>query len=136
MWIRKTSRDPLVLAIVVSGATKGEKRQLSTGENAVMSDGMDETELAEIEQRAAEAFAVAPTPWMALLETRAGLGGESFIRLGDDPVLDRELYVTLILGTKRVASPDVGLDAVIDYIARACDAIPELIAEIRRLRSL
>jgi hypothetical protein len=108
----------------------------SRGDNAVMSDGIGEAELAEIEQRAARAFAVAPAPWVALLETRGGLGGESFIRLGDDPVLDNELYVTLDLGTKRVASPDVGLDAVIEYIAQACDAIPRLIAEIRRLRSL
>ncbi|HSR86440.1 MAG TPA: hypothetical protein VLM11_19865 [Streptosporangiaceae bacterium] len=101
-----------------------------------MSDGIEETELSEIEQRAAQAFAVAPAPWTALLETRAGLGGESFIRLGDDPVLDHELYVTLFLGTNRVASPDVGPDAVIDYIAHACDTIPRLITEIRRLRSL
>ena len=101
-----------------------------------MSDGIEETELAEIEERAAQAFAVAPAPWVALLETRGGLGGESFVRIGDDPVLDRELYVTLLLGTDRVASPNVALDAVIDYIAHACDAIPRLMAEIWRLRSL
>jgi hypothetical protein len=101
-----------------------------------MSYGIEETELAEIEQSAAQAFAIAPAPWVALLETRGGLGGESFIRLGDDPVLDRDLYVTLHLGTKRVASPDVGLDAVIEYIAQACDAIPRLTGEIRRLLSL
>ncbi len=100
-----------------------------------MSDGIEETELAEIERRAAEAFAVAPPPWVALLETRGGLAGESFIRLGDEPVLDHELYLTLLLGSTRVASPDVALDAVIDYIAHACDAIPRLIAEIRLLRS-
>ena len=101
-----------------------------------MSYGIEGTELAEIEEYAAQAFAVAPAPWAALLETRGGLGGESFIRLGDDPVLDNELYITLYLGTNPVASPDVGLDAVIDYIAHACDAMPRLMDEIRRLRSL
>ena len=53
-------------------------------ENAVMSEGIEEVELVEIERRAARAFAVAPTPWVAWLETSGGLGGESFIQLGDE----------------------------------------------------
>lgn len=57
-------------------------------ECSVMSEGIEETELVEVEQRAARASAIAPTPWVAQLETRGGLGGESFIRLGDDPALD------------------------------------------------
>jgi hypothetical protein len=60
-------------------------------ENAVMSDGIEEADLAEMEQRAAPAFAIATAPWVAWLETRGGLGGESFIQVGDDPALDREL---------------------------------------------
>jgi hypothetical protein len=71
-----------------------------------MSDVIGEAELAEIEQRAALAFAVAPTPWTSFLETRGGLGGESFVRLGNDPVLD-ELYVRLYLASEQLVSPDV-----------------------------
>jgi hypothetical protein len=84
---------------------------------------------------AEEVFAVAPTPWVAWLESRGGLGGESFIQLGDDPALDQELYIRMYTGSNEIASPDVHLDAVIEFIADACNAIPRLVAEIRRLRS-
>src|SRR5271169_6634563 len=100
-----------------------------------MSNGIEEAELVEIEQSAARAFAVAPTPWIAQLETRQPIGGESFIRLGDDPALDQELYIRLYTASNQIASPDVGLDVVVDFIAHASDVIPRLIAEIRRLRS-
>jgi hypothetical protein len=100
-----------------------------------MTDGIEETELVEIEQRAVRAFAVAPQPWVAWLETRGGLGGESFIQLGDDPELDVEFYIRFYTGSNEVTSPDVRLDAVIEFIADACNAVPRLIAEVRRLRS-
>jgi hypothetical protein len=100
-------------------------------ENALMSEGIEEAELADMEQRAKGAFAVAPTPWVAWLETRGGLGGESFIRLGDDPALDQELYIRMYTGSNEIASPDVHLDAVIEFIADACNAIQRLVAEIR-----
>jgi hypothetical protein len=90
-----------------------------------------EAELAEIEQRATLAFAVAPTPWTSFLETGGGLGGESFIRLGNDPVLDHELYVRLHLASEQIVSPD----AVIDFIAHAAEDIRRLIAEVRQLRT-
>lgn len=110
--------------------------ELSSREDVVVSHGIEDDELADIEQRAARAFAVAPTPWVAQLETRQPIGGESFIRLGDDPDLDQELYIRLHTGPDEIASPDVGLDAVVDFIAEAAQTIPRLIAEIRRLRSL
>jgi hypothetical protein len=110
--------------------------ELSSREDVVMSDGIEDAELAEIEQRAARAFAVAPTPWIAQLETRQPIGGETFIQLGDNPDLDQELYIRMYIGPNQIASPDLGLDAVVDFIAHASDAIPRLIAEIRRLRSL
>jgi len=46
------------------------------------------------------------------------------------------LYIRLYAGPDEIASPDVGLDAVVDFIAEAAQTIPRLIAEIRRLRSL
>ena len=101
-----------------------------------MSHGIEDDELADIEQRAALAFALAPTPWIAQLETRQAIGGESFIQLGDDPDLDQELYVRVRTGPDEIVSPDVGLDAVVDFIAQAARTIPRLVAEIRRLRSL
>lgn len=41
-----------------------------------MSDDFEDAELAEIEQRAARAFAVAPAPWIAQLETRQPIGAK------------------------------------------------------------
>jgi hypothetical protein len=46
--------------------------ELCGRETAVMSEGIEEAELVEIEQRAARAFAIAPTPRIAWLETAAG----------------------------------------------------------------
>jgi hypothetical protein len=109
--------------------------ELRGRDNAVMTEGTEEAELAEIEQRAARAFAIAPTPWVAWLEKSGGLGGESCIGLGDDPALDQESYVRMCAGLNETASPDVHLDAVIEFSADACNAIPRLVAEIRRLRS-
>ncbi|HEY2077651.1 MAG TPA: hypothetical protein VGH53_15060 [Streptosporangiaceae bacterium] len=99
-----------------------------------MIDGIDEAELVELEQRAARVLAAAPTPWIAWLETRHAIGGESFIQLGDDPASDQELYIKLYTGSNTVTSPDADLDAVIDFVAHAAAAIPRLIAEVRRLR--
>jgi hypothetical protein len=62
-----------------------------------MSDDIEEAELVVIERRAARAFAVAPTPWIAQLETRQPIGGETFIQLGDDPAVDQELYIRLYI---------------------------------------
>jgi len=101
-----------------------------------MTEGITEAELAEIEQRVAEALAVAPAPWTSFLETRhGGIGGESFVRIGDDPVLDHELYIRLYLASEQLVSPDIRLDAVIDFVANAADDILRLIAEVRRLRT-
>jgi hypothetical protein len=63
--------------------------------------GIEDDELADIEQRAARAFAVAPTPWVAQPETRQPIGGESFIQLGDDSDLGQELYIRLYTGQMR-----------------------------------
>ena len=46
------------------------------------------------------------------------------------------MYIRLYTGASEIASPDVGLDAVVDFIAHASDILPRLIAEIRRLRNL
>jgi len=46
------------------------------------------------------------------------------------------LYLRLYLGPDEIASPEVGLDVVVDFIAETAQTIPRLIAEIRRLLSL
>jgi hypothetical protein len=66
--------------------------------------GIEDPELTEIEQRAGRAFAIAPTPWTPLLETRHVIGGESYIRLGNDPNLDQEQYVSLHIGSAATAA--------------------------------
>ncbi len=70
---------------------------------------MDDDELAEIKQRAALAFALAPTPWIAQLETRQAIGGESFIQLGDDPDLDQSCTSGCTPGLMRSSRPTSAL---------------------------
>jgi hypothetical protein len=70
-----------------------------------------------------------------LLETRHGIGGCSFIQVGDDPALDLEIYVDVHIGTSKLASPDRRLDAVIDFLGHAPADVIRLTAEVRRLRN-
>lgn len=100
-----------------------------------MIDAIGDAELDEIEQRAGRALDVAPAPWRPLLETRHGIGGCSFIQVGNDPVRDQEIYLDVHDGSQRLMSPDARLDAIIDFVAHAAGDVPRLIAEIRRLRS-
>jgi hypothetical protein len=55
-----------------------------------MAEELSDAELDQIEQRAARAFAVAPQPWVSLLETRYGIGGGSFVRFGGGPNDDND----------------------------------------------
>jgi hypothetical protein len=57
-----------------------------------MNQPMPEDALAEIEHRMNQVFTVAPPPWRAGLETREGLGGESFVQFLGDPDADNEMY--------------------------------------------
>jgi hypothetical protein len=74
-----------------------------------------------------------PGPWMSSIEGRDHNAGDSVILAADDPrQIDSDVYVSI-----RVDSSDwhpVGV-ADQDFIAAARNAIPGLIAEIRRLRS-
>jgi hypothetical protein len=102
---------------------------------AVVKDALPDAELLEIEQRAARALDVAPTPWNPMLETQGGIGGSSFIQIGDDRAVDNEMYIDVHLGTRQLTSPDARLDAVVDFVAHAPTDVARLIAEVRRLRS-
>jgi hypothetical protein len=68
------------------------------------------------------------------METRDPIGGCSFIRLGDDPAADHEMYLEVRIGTGKMTSPDARLDSIIDFVANAPGDVVRLIAEIRRLR--
>ncbi|WP_439681088.1 hypothetical protein [Embleya sp. MST-111070] len=92
---------------------------------------LSDDELAAIERRAA---AAAPGPWLAWLETRGGIGGESFIQLRPDADEDDEIYVRRYIAGREVNSPSTELDADIDFIAAARQDVPLLIAEVKRLR--
>lgn len=101
-----------------------------------MNDSLPDAELIEIQQRTIQALDVAPAPWKPWLETRdGGIGGCSFIQLGDDPDVDHEMYIDLHLGTRRLTSPDAQLDTIIDFVAHAPSDVVRLVAEIRRLRT-
>ena len=102
-------------------------------DNSAMTDPMPDTDLEQIEQRALRALDAAPPPWFPFLESEGGLGGDSFIRLGDDPDVDQEMYVHVYIGGKQVSSP-VRLDPIVEFVACAPDDVIRLIAEIRRLR--
>jgi hypothetical protein len=100
----------------------------------IMADPLPDAELNQIEQRALRALGAAPPPWIPELETRAPIGGCSFIRIGDDPVTDPAMSLEVRTGDGQLTSPDVQLDQIIDFVARAPEDIIRLIAEVRRLR--
>lgn len=71
---------------------------------------------------------------MEFLETREATGGCSFVRLGEDPDLDQEMYVDIHVGADKWSSPDARLDDVIDFIGHAAGDVERLLQEVRRLR--
>ncbi len=98
-----------------------------------MTDPLPDTDLEQIERRVLRALEAAPPPSVPFLETEGGLGGASFIRLGDDPDLDQEMYLHVHDGAAQVRSP-ARLDPIIKFVACAPEDVRRLIAEIRRLR--
>jgi hypothetical protein len=100
----------------------------------IMDDPLPDASSNQIEQRALRALGAAPPPWIPELETRAPTGGCSFIRIGDDPVTDQEMYLEVQTGDGQLTSPDVQLDQIIDFVARAPEDIMRLIAEVGCLR--
>lgn len=103
--------------------------RLSSGDNAVMSDGIAEAELVEIEQRA---HAASPAPWEAFIEARDHTAGDDFIRIGGFDDAQPDMYIQHYLGANSVRVPAADLD----FIAHARQDVPRLVAEIRRLRAV
>jgi hypothetical protein len=68
------------------------------------------------------------------MESRHGIGGESFIQLRPDAPEDDEIYLRRFTAGREVRSPSAELDADIDFIAAARQDVPRLIAEVKRLR--
>ena len=99
----------------------------------IVADPLPDTDLELIEQRALKALDAAPPPWIAEMETRAPIGGCSFIRFGDSPA-DQEIYLNVQTDHGQLVSPDARLDAIIELIAHAPEDVMRLISEIRRLR--
>lgn len=86
---------------------------------------MDDQRLGELErlERAAT-----PAPWVSMIEGRDHLSGDDFIQApGDD---DPDIYVAIRVSDS--FHPAAAADQ--DFIAAARNAIPDLLAEIRRLR--
>ncbi|MGW4649905.1 hypothetical protein [Kitasatospora sp. NPDC004289] len=89
-------------------------------------------EIDEIEKRAALAT---PGPWVPVLETRGATGGGSCIQVAPETAeVDDELYISRFVAGADIRSPNIQLDADLDFIAYARSDIPRLIAEVRRLR--
>jgi GNAT superfamily N-acetyltransferase len=98
----------------------------------IMSDPLPDTDLEQIQQRARRALDAAPASWIPDMETRAPIGGCSFIRFGDDPAIDQEMYLDVRIGAGQMTSPDARLDAIVEFVAYAPKDVMRLIAEIRR----
>lgn len=88
---------------------------------------MDDAELKAIENRCQ---AASPGPWKAFVEGRDHWGGDAFIRVSDDDD-EPDMYVSRATsgGLRPAPSDDL------DFIAAARQDIPNLLAEIRQLRS-
>lgn len=68
-----------------------------------------------------------PPPWTAMVEGRDHEAGDSFIQVGNNGDRGEDIYV------RRDSGP---ADAsILDLIAAARTYLPDLIAEVRRLRS-
>lgn len=89
--------------------------------------GLTENELAEME-RLVEA--ASSGPWEAFVEGRDHVAGDDFIRTGGMDDASPDMYVTLYYDAQPVPAPAADLD----FIAGARQAIPLLVAEVRRLR--
>lgn len=90
---------------------------------------MNESLLSELEKLERDAT---PGPWVSSVEGRDHLAGDNAIFTADDPrQVDPDVYVSI-----RVAGGDWHPISVADqdFIAAARNAIPTLIAELRRLR--
>lgn len=79
----------------------------------------------EIEELEALIAAASPAPWRSFVGP--GLGGDDFIRLGDDDARQPDMYV------KHDASPAPAAD--LDFIAAARNYLPRLVAEVRLRRA-
>lgn len=53
-----------------------------------------------------------------------------------DTDTDHEIYFDVRIDNEPLRSPDLSLDAVIDFIGNAAADIPRLVAEVRRLRAI
>lgn len=90
--------------------------------------------LEQVEDRLNAALRIVPSPWVPLCETKAGIGGQSFIR-GGDPERDHEIYLSLNLEGEQIPrGPDERLDDVVEFLGHAAGDIEQLLAEVRRLR--
>jgi hypothetical protein len=81
----------------------------------------------ELDRLEALTVAASPSPWVANIEERGGLAGQSMIQLGLPGDFPPDMYVY----HDRETAPAADLD----FIAAARNFMPRLIAEIRRSRS-
>jgi hypothetical protein len=103
-------------------------------DDEVVAEPLSNADLGQIEHRVLDALDAAAPPWIAELETRAPIGGCSFIRFGDEPTADHEMYLDVRTARGQLTSPDERLDSIVEFVAHAPEDIMRLINEIRRLR--
>jgi hypothetical protein len=91
--------------------------------------------MAEVEHRLRAALEVLQGPWIAQLETRGGLGGESFIQSAV-PDRDDEMYLRVDLAGELLRSPDARLDALFDFVGHAPQDVEWLLERLRSTTEL
>ena len=87
---------------------------------------MDDDELRELERLE---HAATPGPWLSWVEGRDGGGGDSFIQASHD---DDQTDIYVDIRVAEAFHPASAADQ--DFIAAARNAVPRLVAEIRRLQ--
>lgn len=90
-----------------------------------LDDDLSETVLQHLADASDQAD---PAPWVAVVDGRDQIGGDSFIQVGIPGNLRTDIYVTRDLTPASAAELDV--------IALARTYLPLLVAEVRRLRGL
>jgi hypothetical protein len=86
---------------------------------------------AELDQLALRCDAASKPPWQSFIEGRDHWGGDNFIRVGGMDDSEPDMYVSRSTAEGSLPASDADLD----FIARARQDLPLLLAEVRRLRA-
>jgi hypothetical protein len=126
-WIRQDREANHRMVAAIDGASTTRRETTA----AAGTDWLSRSQLSAIDERAA---AASPGPWESFVEGRDHDSGDDFLRTGGADRDGLDLYVQ-----HDFADQERNVSAAIadqDFIARARQDVPRLVAEVRRLREL